>query len=953
MDLTDENLTILANYLQQTLSPDINVRRPAEKFLEGVEVNQNYPILLLNLVDKVEVDMTIRIAGSIAFKNYVKRNWEITDDQPNRIHESDRTAVKQFIVELMLRSPEGIQKQLSDAISIIGKFDFPNKWPELIGQMVEKFATGDFHMINGVLVTAHSLFKKYRHMFKSNELWTEIKLVLDKMAKPLTDLLLATMELATIHAENVQALKVIYSSLVLVCKVFNSLNFQDLPEFFEDNMAIWMENFHKLLTVQVKCLESPDDEEPGLIEQLRSQVCDNVTLYASKYDEEFQPFLPQFVTDVWELLYTTGPQPKYDMLVSNALLFLSTVADRNHYKNLFEAPGVLNSICEKVIIPNMEFRTTDEELFEDNPEEYIRRDIEGSDVDTRRRAACDLVNSLKNNFEAQIMEIFGQYIQIMLAKYAENPKQNWRSKDAALYLVTSLASHGQTQRHGVTKISQLVSIPQFGEQHIIPELISPNVNELPVLKADAIKYIMIFRSVVPHTMLIASLPHLIRHLQADSAVVHTYAACAIEKLLTVKIANNQPAIKSADLAPLANDLLIGLFTTMDKPRSEENEYFMKAVMRSIFVLQEVSVPYLGQILPKLTTKLQIVAKNPSRPQFNHYLFETISLSIKIVCKTNPAAVNSFEEALFPIFQLILSQDVQEFIPYVFQLISMLMELGGNATPGTVAEPYLALLPCLMAPVLWERQANTHPLVRLLCAFAMKAYSQIQDRVSGFLGVFQKLIASKSNDHEGFLLMQTMMQNFPPLTSSKTTKYVKGLIVFFCFYIVKYSATEFVNLIESIQPQMTGMVLEKIIVPDVQKVGGNIERKIAACGMIKLICECPIIFSGAYQKFWGPLVEALVCVLEMPQDDTVFADDHFIEVDDTPTFEQAYSNLNFAKSPQLDPLQGITDLRQLLAQGIGNLSAGNPNQLTNMIGALGSNYQIALKEYLGKYNVHVA
>lgn len=55
---------------------------------------------------------------------------------------------------------------------------------------------------------------------------------------------------------------------------------------------------------------------------------------------------------------------------------------------------------------------SDEELFEDNPEEYIRRDIEGSDVDTRRRAACDLVNSLKNNFEAQIMEIFGQYIQV-------------------------------------------------------------------------------------------------------------------------------------------------------------------------------------------------------------------------------------------------------------------------------------------------------------------------------------------------------------------------------------------------------------------------------------------------------------------------------------------------------------------------------------------------------------
>lgn len=43
----------------------------------------------------------------------------------------------------MLSSPEAIQKQLSDAISIIGKTDFPLKWPELITQMVEHFATGN------------------------------------------------------------------------------------------------------------------------------------------------------------------------------------------------------------------------------------------------------------------------------------------------------------------------------------------------------------------------------------------------------------------------------------------------------------------------------------------------------------------------------------------------------------------------------------------------------------------------------------------------------------------------------------------------------------------------------------------------------------------------------------------------------------------------------------------
>lgn len=57
---------------------------------------------------------------------------------------------------------------------------------------------------------------------------------------------------------------------------------------------------------------------------------------------------------------------------------------------------------------------SDNELFVDNPEEYIRRDIEGSDVDTRRRAACDLVKVLSKYFEAKIMDIFGAYIQVAI-----------------------------------------------------------------------------------------------------------------------------------------------------------------------------------------------------------------------------------------------------------------------------------------------------------------------------------------------------------------------------------------------------------------------------------------------------------------------------------------------------------------------------------------------------------
>lgn len=51
-------------------------------------------------------------------------------------------------------------------------------------------------------------------------------------------------------------------------------------------------------------------------------------------------------------------------------------------------------------------------------------------------------------------------------------------------------------------------------------------------------------------------------------------------------------------------------------------------MRSFSTLQESVVPYLAELLPTLTQKLAAVSKNPTKPHFNHYLFETITLSIR-------------------------------------------------------------------------------------------------------------------------------------------------------------------------------------------------------------------------------------------------------------------------------------------------------------------------------------
>ena len=178
--------------------------------------------------------------------------------------------------------------------------------------------------------------------------------------------------------------------------------------------------------------------------------------------------------------------------------------------------------------------------------------------------------------------------------------------------------------------------------------------------------------------------------------------------------------------------------------SAENEYVMRCITRTFSCLQEQVMPFLATCLPVMTQKLAMAAKNPTKPHFNHYLFEALALSIRIVCKGQPTAVSNFETVLFPVFQQILVEDVQEFQPYVFQILSLLLEFQ---TSGTIPQPYMELFAFLLMPVLWERPGNIKPLVRLIQACIKVGPAQIVglNKIESLLGVFQKLIASKGSN----------------------------------------------------------------------------------------------------------------------------------------------------------------------------------------------------------------
>lgn len=430
-----------------------------------------------------------------------------------------------------------------------------------------------------------------------------------------------------------------FTQFNLMIKLLYDLSCHDLPPMFEENISGISTLLLKYLTYDNPLLHTDDDTEAGQLEFARAGIFEALTLYVQKYMDVFQPHVGQFVESSWSFLTTIGPETKYDILVSKALQFLTSIAGMPEHATIFQAEGTLSQIIEKVILPNVSLRESDEELFEDEPIEFIRRDLEGSDSETRRRAATDFLRRLAEKFEGSVTKVVLQYTEHYLGEYAKDPASNWKAKDTATYLFSAIAAKGTaTATHGVTATNPLVSITDFFQQHLAADLVSQE-GVHPILKVDAIKFLYLFRSIITKEQWQEVLPMLVNHLASSNYVVYTYAAIAVERALYLSDAQGQPVIAPAGITPLAKDLLEHIFQLIQKDpapqKVQENEFLMKCVMRVLIVIKDGVVPFTDNVLQHLINITQVISTNPSNPRFYYFHFEALGAFIRYVEPSPP------------------------------------------------------------------------------------------------------------------------------------------------------------------------------------------------------------------------------------------------------------------------------------------------------------------------------
>ncbi|KAG1138620.1 hypothetical protein G6F37_010384 [Rhizopus arrhizus] len=957
--MNDQTYESLKQQLLHTLNPA--TQKEAAFNLSQAEVQQGFPLILLKLISDQVVDPTVRITAAVYFKNYIKRHWVPDNEQAvDVIAESDRVAIKNEIVQLMITVPEKIQFQISDALTLIAAADFPDRWEGLLPEMITKLSPTNYQANNGILSTAHSIFKRWRSAFRSDELFADIKYVLNLFCEPYFQLFQITDKLMEENVNNPAAIQVLARSLNLLIKIFYDLNCQDLPEFFEDNMAPFMSLFEKYLIYQNPLLVTDDDEEEGILEQIKTNICSVLELYGSRYDESFS-LLPQFVPIIVNLLTTTGSELKYDGLICKAFAVLTIFVRLETLKPIFDNEDALKNMCEKIALPNVVIRTVDEELFEDNPIEYIRRDLEGSDTDTRRRSAADFIKGLLERYEQAVTKIMSEHIYNYLMTYNSNPTEHWRYKNTAIFLSVAISSLSSTAQQGVTKVNALVDVIDFFSRHVLCDLQSDVNSELPILKVDAIKYVYTFRNQLTKEQLLTVFPLLVKHLESSNYVVHTYAAIAIERILFIR-QGKLMLFTSEDIKPYAETLLSQLFQLIEQGQTpeklSENDYLMKAVMRVIIISRSDMMPYVNVIMGKLTGILSVVSKNPSNPRFNHYIFESIGALIRFICPTSPAALTEFENMCFGPFQTILSQEVQEFSPYVFQLLAQLLEQHkGTELTGS----YVSILNPILNPSLWE-QGNIPALVRLVQAYLDKGVTTIManNQLEPILGIFQqKLVYSRQFDQYAMLLLRTITLRVPlailgkylPALLSDVLKRLqskkKGTHIVFdrftrnftnwmtlCFLNENMGGPDtIIRVYDGLQPGLFGQILSLFILPDLSKLSQPVEKRTGAAGIIHLLTRSELMLQQPYiDSLWLNTLLALLKLIELPS--PVDAE----ELDELYTFDleeggyqTSFAKLTTANPVTEDPTVGLPPGPVYLAQQLAQLPQDRRDALKHLMG----------------------
>jgi exportin-2 (importin alpha re-exporter) len=392
---------------------------------------------------------------------------------------------------------------------------------------------------------------------------------------------------------------------------------------------------------------------------------------------------------------------------------------------------------------------------------------------------------------------------------------------------------------------------------------------------------------------------------------------------------------------------------------------MKAITQVLTIAKDAIGHVITPAIEALSKKLLVIYAAPVNAEFGHFLFESIAAIISVTCKPDTANINTFEEALFPIFQKILTEPgAGTFAPYVFQVMSQFIELRGNLDPK-----YLVLLPVLTEVHHWEEVGNRPALVRLIQDFIIFGPATFNsDNLMPILGIFQKLLSNKQQDYLAFFLLESIVSSldktlvgqympqifkliFTRLQSSKTEPLVRSFILFLSNFIATSGVSFVMEQLNNAQNGIFSMILTSLWIPNISKISGKAERKAIACGTISLLSSD--LTGTFFQNDQGAsslrdLISSLI-LLFTGETSNVAADSSYVDAGEL-VYNSGFNALKMATKLPTDYFAKIENAQAFFAATMKDLSTKYGQKFAQILSALSGENQTSFMAILKSANV---